>query len=65
MNKATMKDERTPYYFINNEYFCKSKVYAMKIDSIEDIKEQIAQTENEQVEFKETTGQLERGMETL
>lgn len=45
MNKATMKDERTPYYFINNEYFCKSKVYAMKIDSIEDIKEQIAQTE--------------------
>ncbi|UBD70815.1 putative DNA binding domain-containing protein [Bacteroides cellulosilyticus] len=37
----------------------------MKIDSIEDIKEQIAQTENEQVEFKETTGQLERGMETL
>lgn len=37
----------------------------MKIDSLEDIKELIAQTENEQVEFKETTGQLERGMETL
>ena len=34
-------------------------------EDIEDIKELIAQTENEQVEFKETTGQLERGMETL
>lgn len=28
-------------------------------EDIEDIKELIAQTENEQVEFKETTGQLE------
>lgn len=37
----------------------------MKINNLEDIKEQIAQTENEQVEFKETTGQLDRGMETL
>lgn len=37
----------------------------MKINNLEDIKERIAQTENEQVEFKETTGQLERGMETL
>lgn len=37
----------------------------MKIDNLEDINERIAQTENEQVEFKETTGQLERGMETL
>ena len=37
----------------------------MEIDNLEDIKERIAQTENEQVEFKETTGQLERGMETL
>lgn len=37
----------------------------MKIDNLEDIKKLIAQTENEQVEFKETTGQLERGMETL
>ncbi len=37
----------------------------MKIDNLEDIKNLIVQTENEQVEFKETTGQLERGMETL
>ena len=37
----------------------------MKIDDLEYIKELIAQTENEQLEFKETTGQLERGMETL
>lgn len=37
----------------------------MKIDDLEVIKRLIAQTENEQVEFKETTGQLERGMETL
>ena len=29
-------------------------------EDIEDIKELIAQTENEQVEFKETTGQLEQ-----
>lgn len=37
----------------------------MKIDNLEDIKKTIVQNENEQVEFKETTGQLERGMETL
>ena len=37
----------------------------MKIDNLEDIKNLIVQTENEQLEFKETTGQLERGMETL
>lgn len=37
----------------------------MKIDNLEDIKRLIIQNENEQVEFKETTGQLERGMETL
>lgn len=37
----------------------------MKIDDLEDIKNLIVQNENEQVEFKETTGQLERGMETL
>ena len=36
----------------------------MKIDNLEDIKNLIVQTENEQLEFKETTGQLERGMET-
>ena len=37
----------------------------MKIDNLEDIKDLIVRNENEQVEFKETTGQLERGMETL
>ncbi|MCD8183701.1 MAG: putative DNA binding domain-containing protein [Bacteroides sp.] len=37
----------------------------MKIDKLDDIKNLIIQNENEQVEFKETTGQLERGMETL
>ena len=37
----------------------------MHTDDLEDIKRLIAQTENEQVEFKETTGQLERGMEAL
>lgn len=37
----------------------------MKIDNLEDIKALIARTANQQVEFKETTGQLERGMETL
>ena len=47
------------------EYFCESIIYGMKIDNLEDIKNLIVQTENEQLEFKETTGQLERGMETL
>lgn len=37
----------------------------MKIDNLEDIKSLTVQKENGQVEFKETTGQLERGMETL
>lgn len=37
----------------------------MNIDSLEKVNELIADTENVQVEFKETTGQLERGMETL
>lgn len=37
----------------------------MKIDNLEDIKNLIVGNESEQVEFKETTGQLERGMETL
>ena len=37
----------------------------MKIDSLENIKNLIVQSENERVELKETTGQLERGMETL
>lgn len=37
----------------------------MKINNLEDIKNLTVQKENGQVEFKETTGQLERGMETL
>ena len=36
----------------------------MKIDNLEDVKHLIVQKESEQIEFKETTGQLERGMET-
>ena len=42
------------------EYFCESIIYGMKIDNLEDIKNLIVQTENEQLEFKETTGQLEK-----
>lgn len=37
----------------------------MNIDNLNIVKELIADMENSQVEFKETTGQLERGMETL
>ncbi|MCM1198206.1 MAG: putative DNA binding domain-containing protein, partial [Clostridium sp.] len=37
----------------------------MKIDSLDIVKDLIANKEGEQVEFKKTTGQLERGMETL
>ncbi len=37
----------------------------MKIDNLDIIKHLIADTEGGQVEFKKTTGQLERGMETL
>ena len=37
----------------------------MKIDNLDIVKHLIADTEGGQVEFKETTGQLERGMETL
>ncbi|WP_294608286.1 ATP-binding protein [uncultured Bacteroides sp.] len=37
----------------------------MNIDNLNIVKELIANMENSQVEFKETTGQLERGMETL
>ncbi|MCM1530867.1 MAG: putative DNA binding domain-containing protein [Bacteroides sp.] len=37
----------------------------MEIDNLDTIQRLIANKENEQVEFKETTGQLERGMETL
>lgn len=37
----------------------------MGIDNLDRVKELIADTEGGQVEFKKTTGQLERGMETL
>lgn len=37
----------------------------MNIDNINIVKELISEKENGRVEFKETTGQLERGMETL
>ncbi len=37
----------------------------MYIDNLEAIKRLIADSETDRVEFKETTGQLERGMETL
>lgn len=37
----------------------------MNIDNLDIIKQLITEKENEKVEFKETTGQLERGMETL
>ena len=37
----------------------------MNIDNLDIIKQLTAEKENEKVEFKETTGQLERGMETL
>lgn len=37
----------------------------MSIDNLDIVAGLIAEKENEQVEFKETTGQLERGMETL
>ena len=37
----------------------------MSIDNLDIIKRLIAEKECGRVEFKETTGQLERGMETL
>lgn len=37
----------------------------MKIDNLEDIENLIVQAENEQIEFKETTGQLERGISLM
>ena len=37
----------------------------MSIDNLDIVKQLIAEKENGHVEFKETTGQLERGMETL
>ena len=37
----------------------------MNIDNLDIVKQLIAEKENGQVEFKETTGQLERGMEAL
>ena len=37
----------------------------MSIDNLDTIKDLISETETAQIEFKETTGQLERGLETL
>lgn len=37
----------------------------MSIDNLDIVKELIAGAESDTVEFKETTGQLERGVETL
>lgn len=37
----------------------------MKINNLDIVKRLIDEKENGQTEFKETTGQLERGMETL
>ena len=37
----------------------------MEIKTLSDIKQLLVDPENEQLEFKETTGQLDRGMETL
>lgn len=37
----------------------------MGINDIETVKNIIENTENNQTEFKETAGQLERGMETI
>ncbi len=37
----------------------------MNINSIDDIKRLTAKSEGVDIEYKETTGQLERGMETL
>ena len=38
----------------------------MKLETLDDIKDLIASdTETDKIEFKESTGQLERGMETL
>lgn len=39
--------------------------WRMEIDNLNTVKDLIADTEGGQVEFKKTTGQLERGMETL
>ena len=37
----------------------------MNIDNLDIVKQLIAEKENGQVEFKETTGQLERGVEKV
>lgn len=37
----------------------------MSIDSLDIVKDLISETETAQIGFKETTGQLERGLETL
>lgn len=48
-----------------NHYFCMLKIPTMATDDINTIKELITEKEGNKVEFKQTTGQLERGMETL
>lgn len=41
-------------------------VFSMiEIQTLSDVKQLVVDPENEQLEFKETTGQLDRGMETL
>ncbi len=45
--------------------FAKVKDLCMSIDNLDIVKELIAGAESDTVEFKETTGQLERGVETL
>ena len=49
--------------------FCKiikHIVLQMKLETLDDIKDLItSDTETEKIEFKGTTGQLERGLETL
>lgn len=45
--------------------FAKDNSWLMKIDTLDIVKKMIADTESGTVEFKETTGQIERGMETL
>lgn len=66
------KDEESSFY---QRYFpeCQAKTLSlhitidlnMSIDNLDIVAELIAEKENGRVEFKETTGQLERGMETL
>ena len=49
----------------NVSIFAKVNDLCMSIDNLDIVKELIAGAESDTVEFKETTGQLERGVETL